>query len=271
VTAKEDLVSNRDKRVTDAAAAARAAAPGSPAAELAAKPGLRVRPYRPMRALVGAFLVVASVVAALTIYARLDDRVDVLVLTRDVLAGEQITGADLAIESVNADTNLAHTLATDRGLVVDRYARVALAAGDLIHSNDVQERPLTRAGHGLVSVPVAFAHVPPELREQSRVWLVVTPPSRSNEVAAPVLVDAVVVSMPHNPGDVIGESNAAQGMVAITVEVAQEYAAIIGQAAAVSLMVVSPDEAQIPPQIHAGVTPAAVAEPTTTAPTGSPG
>ena len=64
--------------------------PGSPAAALASKPGLRMRPQRPMRALVGALVVVASVVAALAIYTRIGNRTDVLAVARDVLAGEQI-------------------------------------------------------------------------------------------------------------------------------------------------------------------------------------
>src|SRR3990170_7370047 len=89
-------------------------APGSPAAELASKPGLRVRPYRPMRALVGAMIVVASVVAAIAIYTSVGDRKEVLAIRDGLLAGEQITNADLQVVSISSDDSFPAILASAR-------------------------------------------------------------------------------------------------------------------------------------------------------------
>ncbi len=85
-----------------------APAPGSPAAVLASKPGLRMRPHRPMRALAGALIVVASVVAALALYTRIGNRTEVLAVSRDVLAGEQIDDADLEVVSMSSDDGDSH-------------------------------------------------------------------------------------------------------------------------------------------------------------------
>ena len=73
------------------------------------------------RALAGTFLVVASVVAAITLYSRLGDRTEVLAVNRTVLAGEQITGADLEIVSISSDDHIAFRPASDRSLVIGQY------------------------------------------------------------------------------------------------------------------------------------------------------
>ena len=83
------------------------ASPGSPAAALTVRPGLRVRPQRPARAFVGALVVVAAVVAALALYSRIGDRREVLMVTRTVLAGEQLSDADLRVVSVGSDADFA--------------------------------------------------------------------------------------------------------------------------------------------------------------------
>ena len=94
---KEALLSNSTIAATASTrsgAGAAAPAPGSPGAVVASKPGLRMRPHRPMRALAGALIVIASVVAALALYTGIGERTEVLAVSRDVLAGEQITDAD---------------------------------------------------------------------------------------------------------------------------------------------------------------------------------
>ena len=148
--------------------------PGSPAAELATKPGLRMRPYRPVRALAGAFVVIASVVAAIALYSRIGDRTDVLAVNRTVLAGEQLTAADLEVVSISSDDHLAFVGASDRGLVVGQYARVRLAADSLLVPESLQPTALVDPGRVLMSVEVPAGQIPVGLREQSRLVLVVT-------------------------------------------------------------------------------------------------
>ena len=82
-----------------------------------------MRPHRPMRALAGAFVVVASVVAALAIYTRVGNRADVLAVSRDVLAGEQIGSDDLAVVSMSSDDGIPTIPASQRSAIVGQYAR----------------------------------------------------------------------------------------------------------------------------------------------------
>ena len=86
-----------------------------------------------------------------------------------------------------------------------------------------------------MSVVVPVGLVPVGLREQSRVVLVVTPPTPGGERPAPVLVEAVVAAVPRNLGEVVGSADAGQGMVALAVEVPPQYVGVVGEAEAVSV------------------------------------
>jgi len=215
--------------------AAAAPPPGSPAAVLASKPGLRMRPQRPMRALAGALVVVASVVAALAVYTRIGDRTEVLAVSRDVLAGEQISDDDLEVVSLASDDGIPTVPASQRNTIVGQYARVRLLAGALVAADSVQAKPIVDPRRVLMSVVVPVGLVPVGLREQSRVVLVVTPPTAGGERPAPVLVEAVVASVPRNLGEVVGSADAGQGMVALAVEVPPQYVGVVGEAEAVSV------------------------------------
>jgi hypothetical protein len=243
----------------DAAAVGNGSTPraGSPAAELAATRGLRLRPHRPARALAGAFLVVASVVAAVTLYSRLGDRTEVLAVNRTVLAGEQITGADLEIVSISSDDHLAFLPASDRGAVVGQYARVRLAADSLLVDDSLQPQPLVDPGRVLMSVEVPAGQVPVGLREQSRLVLVVTPPGGPSSVA-PVLVEAVVAAVPRDLAAVVGAGDSGRGTVALSVEVPPADVALVGSADAVSVGVLDPSAAFPPAAATTTVAPTTV-------------
>ena len=86
-----------------------------------------------------------------------------------------------------------------------------------------------------MSVVVPVGLVPVGLRELSRVVLVVTPPTPGGVRPAPVLVEAVVASVPRNFGEVVGSTDAGQGMVALAVEVSPRYVGVVGEAEAVSV------------------------------------
>jgi SAF domain-containing protein len=218
-----------------AAGAASAPAPGSPAAELASKPGLRMRPQRPMRALAGALLVVASVVAAIALYARIGNRTEVLALSRDVLAGARITDADLEVVSISSDDAIPTVPASQRTSIVGQHARVRLLAGSLLGADSVQPRPIVDPERVLMSVVVPVGLVPVGLREQSRVVLVVSPPSSGADRAAPVLVEATIAAVPRNLAEIAGAADAGQGTVALAVEVPPRYVGVVGEAEAVSV------------------------------------
>ena len=209
--------------------------PGSPAAELASKRGLRVRPYRPMRAVVGAMIVVASVVAALAIYTRIGDRKEVLAVRNGVLAGERITDEHLQVVSISSDDSFPSIPAADRALVVGQYAKVRLAAGALLVSDAIQPDELVDPERVRINVVVPVGLVPVGLREQSRVTLVVTPPGSGADRRPPVLVEATVLSVPRNLAEVIGTGDSGQDMLPLTVEIDPQWVSLVGTAESVSV------------------------------------
>lgn len=220
--------------------------PGSPAAELASRPGLRVRPYRPMRALVGALIVVASVVAALAVYTRVGNRAEVLAVNRLILAGEQITDADLHVVSISSDDSFPSIPAANRTTVVGQFARVRLAPGSLLVDDSIQPEQLVDPDLVLMSVVVPVGQVPVGLREQSRLALVVTPQQAGGQQPPPVLVEAIVAAVPRNLAEVVGSDESGRSMVALSVEVAPQWVALVGSASAVSVGVLDP-QAPFPP------------------------
>lgn len=216
-----------------------AAAPGSPAALSSKLPGLRMRPQRPIRALLGALLVVGSVVAAITIYTSLGDRVKVLAATRTILAGEPIDAADLRIVAISTDDELATISATERSVVIGQYARVRIAAGALVVDEAIQTAPLVDPDRVLMAIQVSAGSVPVGLREQSRVVLIVERSTSVTNDTPPRLVEATVVSV---PADLAGRVAGAgpNDVVALSVEVPPDAAAAIGTAEEISIGVLDP-------------------------------
>jgi SAF domain len=228
-------------------------------AELAPRTGLRVRPQRPGRALFGVLLVVASVVVALTIYARVGDRHEVLAVTRTVLAGEQLSASDLRVVSISSDDSLPSVPSSAMDSMVGQYARVRMVQGSLLVVDSVQARPLVDPSKVLMSVPVPLSGVPAGLREGSRLALIVTPKT-AGAAAPPVLVEATVAAVPRNLGELVGGGDSSQSTVALSVEVPPESAALVGSADAVAVAVL-PADATFPASVNPGdeVTPSTVA------------
>jgi hypothetical protein len=239
--------------------------------ELAPRSGLRVRPQRPVRALFGALVVVASVLAALAIFTRVGDRREVLALSRTVLAGEQLADADLKVVSIASDESFLAVPASDRGLLVGQYAKVRMLQGSLMAADSVQPEPLVDPARVLMSVPVQLSGVPSGLREGSRLVLIVTPFSTGAGSPVPVLVEAMVAAVPANLGQLVGGdgSSSVTSAVALSVEVPAESVAVVGSAESVAVGVLDP-KAPFPAQPAANGAPDAAAG-STPVPTTAPG
>src|SRR3954447_20632337 len=145
--------------------------------QLAARSGLRVRPQRPARALAGALLVVASMVASLTVYSRIGDRHEVLALARTVLAGDRLADGDFKVVSISSDDSLTTVPASARPSLVGQYAKVRMLAGSLVVGDSVQPGPLvdptkvlmSPQGHRpLATQPRAWRLLPRRRRRQRR-------------------------------------------------------------------------------------------------------
>lgn len=201
--------------------------------------GLRLRPKRPARAILAVLLVVASVVAALTIYVRIGDRQEVLAATRTVLAGEQLSATDFRVVSISTDDDLAVISAQDRDLLVGQYARVRIADGSLVVAESVQPNPLVDSEKVLMSITVPAGGVPTGLREGSRLTLVVSPDPNTATDLQPVLVEAIVAAVPRNLTEAVGSGSTSTD-VALSIEVPPERVALIGSADEIAIGVLDP-------------------------------
>src|SRR4051794_11250350 len=215
---------------------------GLAGSELGPRSALRLRRPRTERALGGLFVVALAVVVVSVMIIRAGDRHDVLAVSRTVLAGEQLTDADLRVVSISADDSFPSVPATARSSIVGQYAKVRLADGSLVVADSVQARPLVDPAKVLMSVAVPLSGVPTGLREGSRLVLVVTPEGTASDVA-PVLVEATVAAVPRNLGELVSGSgdSSNSSMVALTVEVDPSAAATLGPAKAVAVAVLAPD------------------------------
>ncbi len=194
-----------------------------------------------MRALVGALIVVAAVIAALAIYTRVGNRTEVLAVNRTILAGEQITDADLQVVSISSDDSFPSISASNRAFVVGQYAKVRLAAGSLLVSDSIQPAELVNPDRVLMSVVVPVGLIPVGLREQSRLTLVVTPQQRGGDQPQPVLIEATVAAVPRNLAEIVGTDESGRSMVALSIEIAPQWVSLVGSASAVSVGVLNPE------------------------------
>jgi hypothetical protein len=233
--------------------------------ELGAGSGLRMRPQRPIRAVFAGLLVVTSVAIAVTVYSRIGDRHEVLAVTRTVLAGEQLTDADLREVSISSDGSFASMPASSRGLIVGQYAKVRLVSGSLLVTDSVQSRPLVDPQRVLMSVAVPLTGVPAGLREGSRLVLIVTPSAESN--GSSTLVEATVAAVPSNLGELVGgsSSSGASSTVALSVEVPPAAATLVGSAKSLAVGVLD-RQAAFPAATDSIESPSSVEAPTATAP-----
>ena len=208
---------------------------------LAARAGLRIRPYRPLRALIGGGIVVACVLAGWALIVDAATKHDVLVLTREVQAGEQIEASDVRVLSITWDETFPAFAAAELDSVVGEYARYRLARNAVLVPDDVQERPLVRDGRVLMSVSVPSGAIPTSLRADSRVWLIA-----SQDIACAgttVVIDAVVVRGPSSVGaGADADADETSRSVAVSVEVLPAYVAAVGAADAISIALWARDE-----------------------------
>ena len=159
-----------------------------------ARPGWR--PRNPGRVAAGVLVVALSMLLALIAFRGSGHRVAVLVVARDVPAGAQITDGDLSVVNVAADAPLPTVSATERATIVGEYAKVRLLRGSLLIDGALQRGPLVDPNAAVLAIQVATGALPIGLREQSRVWLVLSPATG----AATAVVNATVASLPVDLG-----------------------------------------------------------------------
>jgi hypothetical protein len=118
---------------------------------------------RPMLALLAVLLIVGGAALAGVLAVRLDSRAEVIVLGRDVAAGEQIT-ADMLDSTPVASEGLHLVPVDEADAVLGTYARVAIAQGQLLDTSMLTTAEPIGEGKAMVGVPLANGRVPSGLR-----------------------------------------------------------------------------------------------------------
>jgi hypothetical protein len=146
----------------------------------------RINRINRARAGLGILVTALSVIAVLTIYARADDRTEVLALANRVPAGQAIKSTDLTTVEVPADSKLATIPADRAGPIVGQVALSALEPGTLLSPNLVAAQPLIPGESGVVGSVLKPGQYPVDLRVGDTVRIVETPVASSTQAAPPI-------------------------------------------------------------------------------------
>lgn len=137
------------------------------------------------RMILGAFLVLATVVVFWQTDLRVNADQSYLSVARPVPAGQVITDADLRVVRVANASGLALMPAAQRSQVVGRSAVVPLAAGSLLTSEQVGPVAWPPAGQAVIALPVKPGRAPAGLAAGARVVVLVVPPATAGGQPVP--------------------------------------------------------------------------------------
>jgi hypothetical protein len=206
--------------------------PGPPAPSSAGRlPRVR-RQRRPALAAAGALLVVLCGVASAALTLSGDARVPVLALARDVQAGHVLSAQDLRVAKLAGD-GLSALSADGAAAVAGQTVTASLPAGTLLNNSMLSRQPLPGSGLQLVAVAVKPGGAPVEAvpgRDVTLVRVVTTADPRAAVEPQVLVARARVVSV---------RTEAANGLLVLTVQVPNASAVAVAQASAAGAVAVT--------------------------------
>jgi SAF domain len=128
----------------------------------------------------GMGLVVVGALAVVLMVMHLGGRVTVLVVARDVPAGQLLSAADVRSTSLFDGSGLAMVPADQIESVLGRPAVVPLHAGRLLAPDDVGPLAWPPAGQTVVAIAVKPGAYPPDLAPGMRVLIAIAPAPAAN-------------------------------------------------------------------------------------------
>ncbi|WUD70294.1 SAF domain-containing protein [Streptomyces sp. NBC_00510] len=192
-----------------------------PATQPVAAPRMvRQRRRRPGLIALSVALIAGGGLSGAVLYASSGQRTAVVVVTRDVPVGSQITRDDLGTASLALDPAVQSVKASKADSLVGRRAAIGLKAGSLLAPSQVTTRSLLGPGEQLVGVGVKPSQLPATpLVPGQRVLIVSTPDpdavsgpgSASVDDSTPKTLAATVVA--------VGRPATATGVVVVDVAV----------------------------------------------------
>lgn len=191
--------------------------------------GFRGLPKQRGKFALGLLLVVLAVLVNVALFRRLDERVEVVQLARDVPAGAQISAADLRTAKIGESDSFRAVPAAHLSSMVGTYAKVRMISGTLLAAESTQAEPLVAPGRAVVAITVPAGHLPVGLREQSRVRLVIP----DDAGGPPIAIEGFTAGLPVDGG--VGSDSKS-----VSVEVADADAATIAAADDVRVVLLEP-------------------------------
>jgi Flp pilus assembly protein CpaB len=181
-----------------------------------------------LRVVVGLAVLLVGVAGTLGVVQRAGARSPVLVVARDVPAGQVIGEWDVRAAELGIAPGVATLGVGERGRVVGRVASVPLAAGQVLSPSSVADSLPLGAGQALMSVAVAPEHAAAGmLQPGDRVAVVASGKPGQPEIRAQVLLSPVqVLSVVASPDEAGAERKLLVGLA-----VRPEQAAVLAQAA----------------------------------------
>jgi Flp pilus assembly protein CpaB len=182
-----------------------------------------------LRVVIGLALLLAGVVGTVGAVQRAGQRTPVLVMARDVPAGQVISAQDLRVTELGLAPGVAALGVEDRGRVAGQVASVPLAAGQVLGPTAVAEAPPLAAGQVLMSVAMAPEHAAAgTLRAGDQVAVVASnPPDQPTAGRAEVVLSPVPVLAVRSPT----EEADGEGKLLVSLAIPEEQAPVLAQAA----------------------------------------
>jgi Flp pilus assembly protein CpaB len=182
-----------------------------------------------LRVVIGLALLLAGVVGTVGVVQAAGERTPVLVMARDVPAGQLIGELDVRVAELGLAPGVATLGVHDRGRVVGRVASAPLVAGQVLDPAVIADPSPIQAGQVLMSVAVAPEHAAAgTLRAGDQVAVVASsPPEQPTAGRAAVLLSPVpVISVSSATEEAGGD-----GKLLVSLAVPEEQAAPLAQAA----------------------------------------
>jgi Flp pilus assembly protein CpaB len=182
-----------------------------------------------LRVVIGLALLLAGVLGTVAIVQRAGQRVPVLVMARDVPAGQVVGDQDVRMAELGLTPGVATLGVGDRGRVVGRVASSPLAAGQVLSPAVVTDGPALRPGQVAMSLAVAPEHAAAGLLQAGdRVAVVASgKPDQPSLARAEVVLSSVPILSIQASTDAAG----GDGRLLVSLAVGLEQAPLLAQAA----------------------------------------
>lgn len=177
------------------------------------------------RLIAGVIAVAFACLLSSVVYGEVNDRTDVLVLSRNVEQGHVITAGDLTIAEVALSGNMKSFGPAERSTLVGQVASTHLASGTMLSPGVVTPAGPMKPGSATAAALMKPGQYPASMRTGDRVRLITPSASGTSADAAPATsIDGTVTS--------IDRASDTSGAVSISFVIDERFADAVASAGA---------------------------------------